>query len=310
MKVITLTLNPAFDVHCEISAFQPYHENLAQITSNDAGGKGINISRTLTTNGVDNLAFVLLGEENGADFERALARDGISYRKLTVPGRIRENLTCHTAGVPETRISFAGFSVDRECLASVGEWLEAVVDGDTVVTFTGRAPDGSDITDVMELLYRVQQRGGRLVIDSRSLQLSHLQAVKPWLIKPNQEEISHYLQREVTCFEQIAAAAQQLHRDGIENVLVSLGEQGAMLVCEQGVLTATAPPVEVSSTVGAGDSMIAGFLAAQQRGANAQESLRLAVAYGSAACMTQGTRPPKEGEIARLLPLVQVEKRI
>ena len=309
MKVITLTLNPAFDIHCEIADFQPYHENLAQITANDAGGKGINISRALTANGVDNLAFVLLGEENGADFERALARDGIACRKMTVPGRIRENLTCHTAGVPETRISFAGFSADRECLAAVGEWLETAVDRDTVVTFTGRAPDGADITDVMELLGRVQRRGGRLVIDSRSLQLAHLQAVKPWLIKPNQEEISHYLQREVTCFEQIAAAARQLHRDGIANVLVSLGEQGAMLVCEQGVFTATAPQVTVCSTVGAGDSMIAGFLAAEQQGMPARERLRLAVAYGSAACMTQGTRPPEHSEIVRLLPLVQVEQR-
>ena len=292
MKVITLTLNPAFDVHCEISAFQPYHENLAQITSNDAGGKGINISRALTTNGVDNLAFVLLGEENGADFERALARDGISYRKLTVPGRIRENLTCHTAGVPETRISFAGFSVARECLASVGEWLEAVVDGDTVVTFTGRAPDGSDITDVMELLYRVQQRGGRLVIDSRSLQLSHLQAVKPWLIKPNQEEISHYLQREVTCFEPIAAAAQQLNRDGIANVLVSLGEQGAMLVCEQGVFTATAPPVEVSSTVGAGDSYSGTFLVWYLKTNNIELSMQLASKVSSYVVSHQEAVPP------------------
>ncbi len=309
MKIITLTLNPAFDIHCEISDFKPYHENLAQITSNDAGGKGINISRALTANGVDNHAFVLLGEENGADFERALVRDGIAYRKMTVPGRIRENLTCHTAGVPETRISFAGFSVDKKCLAAVGDWLETVVDSDTVVTFTGRAPDGADITDVMDLLCRVQRRGGRLVIDSRSMQLAHLQAVKPWLIKPNQEEISHYLRREVTCFESIAEAAEQLHRDGIANVLVSLGEQGAMLVCEQGVFTATAPRIAACSTVGAGDSMIAGFLAAQQQGANAKESLRLAVAYGSAACMTPGTRPPEGGEIARLLQLVQIEKR-
>ena len=310
MKIITLTLNPAFDIHCEIAGFRPYHENLAHITANDAGGKGINISRALTANGVDNLAFVLLGEENGADFERALVRDGISCRKLTVPGRIRENITCHTPGVPETRISFSGFSVDGGCLTEVGDWLDTAVDEDTVVTFTGRAPEGADIAHVMELLGRVRRRGGRLVIDSRSLQLAHLRAVKPWLIKPNQEEISHYLRRDVTCFEQIAAAAEQLHRDGIANVLVSLGEQGAMLVCEQGMFTATAPQVTVCSTVGAGDSMIAGFLAAEQQGASARERLRLAVAYGSAACMTPGTRPPEGEEIARLLPLIQVEKQV
>lgn len=309
MKIVTLTLNPAFDVHCEISDFRPGHENLARITANDAGGKGINISRALTANGVDNLAFVLLGEENGADFARALARDGIACRTLTVPGRIRENLTCHTAGQPETRISFAGFSISGAQLVQVMEQLNELVAADDIVTFTGRVPAGVDKAGVTRLLGSIRERGERLVIDSRSVDLALLRESRPWMIKPNQEEISQYLGHEVTGFDQIAAAAQQLHRDGIANVMVSLGGQGAMLVCEQGVFTAAAPEVEVCSTVGAGDSMIAGFLAGVRQGLQARECLRLAVAYGSAACMTSGTRPPEKAEIARLLPVVGVEER-
>ena len=309
MRIITLTLNPAFDVHCDIPGFQPYHENLARITAKDAGGKGINISRALSANGVDNLAFVLLGEENASDFQQALVRDGLTYHQMTVPGRIRENLTCHTEGVPETRISFSGFSVDADRFAAVGRWLDEVVDEDTVVTFTGRAPDGVDMEAVLDLLRGVQRKGGRLVIDSRSLQLDHLRAVKPWLIKPNQEEISYYLGRDVTDFDSIAGAAEQLHRDGIANVLVSLGGAGALLACEQGVFTAGAAPVEVCSTVGAGDSMIAGFLTGEHGGKQPAECLALAVAYGSAACTTMGTRPPDGETIVRLLNMVRVEKR-
>jgi 1-phosphofructokinase family hexose kinase len=308
MKIITLSLNPAFDIHCDIPDFTPYHENLAHITSNDAGGKGINISRALCENGVENLAFVILGDENGAAFEQALVRDGLNFRKLTVKGRIRENITCHTPGVPETRISFEGFCVDQEQMELVYQQLVDEVDGDTIVTFSGRAPAGVDVGSVKDLLGRFARQGARLVIDSRSFTLADLRDMRPWLIKPNQEEISGYLEREITDFEQVAAAAQQLRGDGIENVMVSLGAQGALLACDEGLFTASAPAVEVRSTVGAGDSMIAGFLAAEAMLADSQTRLRTAVAYGSAACMTQGTRPPKPADILRILPDVQVKR--
>lgn len=308
MKIITLSLNPAFDIHCDIPDFAPYHENLAHITSSDAGGKGINISRALCENGVENLAFVILGDENGASFEQALVRDGLDFRKLTVKGRIRENITCHTPGVPETRISFEGFRVDEAQLELAYQQLAGDIDRDTVVTFSGRVPSGVDVRSVKDLLGRFAQQGARLVIDSRSFSLADLREMRPWLIKPNQEEISGYLEREITDLEQVAEAAQQLRQDGIENVMVSMGAQGALLVCDKGVFAASAPVVDVCSTVGAGDSAIAGFLAANRTNTRAQEWLRTAVAYGSAACLTQGTRPPRKTDILRLLPCVQVEQ--
>lgn len=306
MKIITLSLNPAFDIHCDIPDFAPYHENLAHITSSDAGGKGINISRALCENGVDNLAFVLLGDENGAAFEQALVRDAIRFRKMTVKGRIRENITCHTPDMPETRISFEGFCVDEEQLGLVYQQLVDDIDRDTIVTFSGRAPSGVAVSSVKDLLGRFARQGARLVIDSRSFSLADLREMRPWLIKPNQEEISGYLGSDVTNFGQVTEAAEQLRRDGIENVIVSMGAQGALLACDEGQFVAVAPAVQVLSTVGAGDSMIAGFLAAEAEHARAEERLRTAVAYGSAACMTQGTRPPRPSDIVRLLSDVQV----
>ena len=109
MKIITLTLNPAIDMHCYAENFEPFHENLAHITSSDAGGKGVNISRALTVNGVENLARVVLGNENGKSFADSLKADGMDLIELYVDGRIRENITLHTNNNPETRISFAGF---------------------------------------------------------------------------------------------------------------------------------------------------------------------------------------------------------
>ena len=112
MSVITLTLNPAFDIHCFTETFKPFCENLASVTSRDAGGKGINISRALASIGCDSLALVTLGEENRGDFEKALEDACVRYKAVTVSGRIRENITLHTASSAETRISFAGFSAD------------------------------------------------------------------------------------------------------------------------------------------------------------------------------------------------------
>ena len=110
MKIITITLNPAFDVHCFSENFRPYHENLAKITASEAGGKGVNISRALTVCGTENLAFVVLGEENGDGFARAMSADGMTYRTISVAGRIRENITLHTDHADETRISFSGLN--------------------------------------------------------------------------------------------------------------------------------------------------------------------------------------------------------
>ena len=109
MNIITITLNPAFDIHCHTEQFAPYHENLAKITARDAGGKGVNISRALAANSVPNTALVVLGEENAEDFRRSLSKSGVQTKEICVKGRIRENITLHTDHAPETRISFQGF---------------------------------------------------------------------------------------------------------------------------------------------------------------------------------------------------------
>ena len=142
VKIITITLNPAFDIHCHIDHFVPFHENLAQVTMRDAGGKGVNISRALTGNQISNTALVVLGEENEADFVKCLEADRIFYHKIAVLGRIRENITIHTTGADETRISFPGFLADERLLASVEKEIHEIWEEGMYITFTGRVPEG------------------------------------------------------------------------------------------------------------------------------------------------------------------------
>lgn len=309
MKIITLTLNPAFDMHCFAKNFEPFHENLADITALEAGGKGVNVSRALTFLGVENKALVVLGKENGDSFRRALIDDGIDCICIEVDGRIRENITLHTDNNPETRISFRGFSADSSLLRRVCDTLDGEIDANTVVTFTGSLPAGVSVAEAREMLVEMKAKGAKIVIDSRSFKLDDIKAVRPWLIKPNEEEIALYSDLKVTDLESAATAAAELRKSASENVMISLGGAGAVLACKDGVFSANAPEIEVLSTIGAGDSSIAGFIAAAKSGLSYPDMLRNAIAFGSAACMTEGTRPPEKDSVEELLEKVVVVKK-
>lgn len=304
MKIYTITLSPAYDVHATAKALALKHENLAHVKRRDAGGKGVNVSRALTCNGIENTAVVVLGSDNCADFKAALESDKMTYIGIEKDGRIRENLTIHTEGEDETRISFSGFSLDNSILAEIENLLS--VDKNTVVTFTGSIPHGIDMSEIKEFLARLKNKGAKVVVDSRSFTLSDLIEVAPWLIKPNSEEIATYSGKKVNSFADCLDFAKKLHFCGIENVMITLGERGALLVTENASVTAVPPTINALSTIGAGDSTIAGFIGAYSEGKDAAECLKVAVSFGTAACLLEGTTPPTRKNLAAIYEKVQI----
>lgn len=296
MKIITLTLNPAFDMHCYVNQFRPFHENIADITSFEAGGKGVNISRALAYNEIDNLAVIVVGDENSAEFVKLLEKDGMQSSVVETKGRIRENITLHSGGQDETRISFHGFSCDETILQAV-EAKVGEVNEDTIVTFTGSLPKGISVDSVKAFLLKLKEQGAKIVIDSRSFSLSDLTEFKPWLVKPNRDEAEQYAGRQIYTIVDGIDVAKQLYALGIENVVLSLGKDGAVLVAKEGIFLAKTPKIEAVSTIGAGDSMIAGFIGAYAKKLSIQDCLKTSVAYGTAACMQSGTCPPKKEDI-------------
>ena len=305
MKIYTITLNPAYDVHAWAEHFAPFHENLADVTSREAGGKGVNLSRALQNGGTENTAVIVLGKDNCAEFKTQLESAGLSTLLLEKPGRIRENLTLHCADQPETRISFSGFAVDDSILNEVSALLD--VDHHTVITFTGRVASGMSMERVKAFLKQLQAKGAKIVLDSKSFSVEDIFEVQPWLIKPNQEEISEYLGCQIDTIEQAVDQAKVFADHHITNVMVSLGEQGALLLHEGRCYIATPPAIHAISTIGAGDSSLAGFIAAAQKGENAAGCLRNAVTYGTAACLTEGSLPPTAADIATIYPQVTVK---
>lgn len=302
MKIVTLTLSPCFDVHCYADEFLAGRENIVRTQSAELGGKGINISRALLENGIDSTAVVALGRQGGAEVRDALDASGLDYRAVAVDGRVRNNITVHTASGNESRISFDDELEDGvELLKSVSKMLEELCDGECVLAVAGSVPKGVDIDALCDILETFKNRGTRLVIDSRSFDTSRLARLQPWLIKPNEQEICAYTERDISSPEDAISAARELRTLGIDNVMVTLGECGAVLCCGEGEFFVCSPDVALLSTIGAGDSAIAGFLAATALGIFGKRALEIAVCYGSAACMREGTLPPKSEDIEVLL---------
>ena len=144
------------------------------------------------------------------------------------------------------------------------------------------------------------------MLDSRSFALDDLLEIRPFLIKPNLDELRSYTDRSLSDESEVAAAALELHRCGIDCVLVTMGADGAILATEDSYMSARVPKIHARSTVGAGDSTVAGYLTGILRGESTENCLRLALSFGSAACLREGTQPPLSADIARLYEEISV----
>lgn len=303
MKVVTLTLNPAFDLHCEADNFLPYSESIVKLTSREGGGKGINLSRALLSCGKNCDCLVVVGRENGEEFVKSLAGDGLKLKIIETEGRVRENITLHQKSKPETRISFEGFLGSDDILTEVQQEVDLL--SPDYLTFTGSVPKGITKQKVLSFLKALKEKGVKLVLDSRSLTLEDIIEIKPWLIKPNKGEAEIYSKKNISSIGDAEEIAKKFCSLGIENVLISLGDLGAVLASKEKVESVCSPKINVVSTIGAGDSMIAGFISADIDGKSKRDCLRYAVACGSSACEKEGSNPPDEKRIEELFSLIK-----
>ena len=309
-QIRTITLNPCFDWHYTVPNFSAGKENLVTEISMEAGGKGVNTSRALRVNGVDNLAYIVIGDENGETFVAQMKKDDVSCRYFKIKGRIRENITVHSSEGKETRISLNTFRVPELAFAE----LEAAILSEDVpnllVSFSGRIPMGLEKSRVAEMLKKLIAGGAKVVVDSASFTPNDLRELHPWFIKPNEQEIGMFLGKTPASVREAADAARELVLAGIsETAMISLGGDGAAYSDGKNTYVLHVPKLENPvSTIGAGDSTIAGLLAGTAQGLPQTDALRLAVAYGTAACMTAGTLPPLPKDVGNVLVQTQAER--
>ena len=296
--IYTITLNSAFDLHYEMDEFIPCSENYVKKAEKFPGGKGINVSKALSALGVLSKAYVVLGKENGDEFISSLK--DVSTEPFFAEGRIRENITIHPEKGKETRISLDNFSLAENVLENVEQKLFSVLKKNDFVVFAGRIPKGIGKERILTFLSEAKKKGARLILDSNSLSLDDILNLKPFLIKPNEEEIKALAGN--LSFPEFSA---KLNEEGIENVMISLGAEGIFYSGRKESFPVKAPKIKVLSTIGAGDSTIAGFLAGLEKGYSLKDALCLAVASGSAACLSEGTLPPKAEDIETLFKAIK-----
>ncbi len=301
MRIVTLTLSAAFDVHCSAEKIEVGLENFVTFGEKNAGGKGVNISRALHASSVASTAIVVLGEENSREFIEKLEEEGIDFEKILIPGRIRENITVHTADGKETRISFGATVVPESLIEEIEKITDEILFEGDILTLTGSVPQGVNIEELKRYVKRQKQKGVKVIVDSRSFAFSDIMAMGPFLIKPNEYEIQEYIGTAIAEESEARLAAEELRTFGVENVMITLGGRGAVLASSEGSFYVPAPQIEALSTIGAGDSAIAGFIYALSKGYDTKQSLELSVAFGTAACLKSGTTPPEMSDAINLI---------
>ena len=307
MNIITVTPNPALDVHLECVNFSRGEYNKACLISRDSGGKGINLSRALAANSIDSDCLMLLGKEGADEFVLPLYNIGMHPECVFTSGRVRENLNIHHSG-GDTVIATSGPIPTAEEIAELEKLVLSRADSESFVCFAGSIAGGSDKDAFLSMLIKLKERGCRLVIDSKSVSTEELLFLKPYLIKPNEEEAELLTGMRPRDSADALRIASAIRDSGIENVMLTMGSAGSVLAADDGEYIATSPSVKVRSTVGAGDSSIAGFLAAKLRGLDNASALKLAMAYGAAACMSEGSLPPLPEHVALLHYQVAISK--
>ncbi len=305
--IVTLCLNPSIDTTLWIPEFALGEEMVVQTERKDPSGKAVNVSRVLGHYEVENTAVLLAGRDNLALLRRLLEDENFNYRIIEVDGSTRENISIANNQSNLARFIRKSFVVDYDTIGRIKDTLTEVVKPDTLVVISGRLPDGISNKLLGEICDHLRNLGAAISFDSVSVTATDIITQKPWVIKPNLSELEKMVGQELTTPAEIIAACKPFVEAGVHHCLVSMGGDGALYTGVQGNWLATVPEVDVKSTVGAGDSLLAGFIIGVRSGHSISKCLAAAVAFGTAACMLEGTQPPHKLTFANILTQVSIQ---
>ena len=303
--ITTVTLNPAIDATWFLDSFDEEEINRLKGKKIDAGGKRINISRFLTMMDCPTLAMGFFGGPNGSLLLSLLEEANVDAQLTPVAGETRQNVTVFVEqGSKTIKINEAGPQISaEECKAFERMLLEQAQKGGFVV-LAGKNPPGIDGKMTIDLLLKAKQAGAKIVVDSESLTLEEVVALGPTLIKPNELEFSKMLGRPLDTHEALIEAAREVVAKGVEYVVISMGGDGLLGISAEEAYKVDVPKIQVRSTVGAGDSVVAGTLMALSQGKSFQESICTGAAFGSAMASTDGTEIPPRALVEEILSKV------
>ena len=300
----TITLNPAIDMLTKVENFELGKLNRTGESEYVIGGKGINISLLLNNIGKESKALGFIAGFTGYFIKEELKKKGIKSNFVETRGFTRINIKLTTEH--ETEINSQSSKVSKENIKEFFDTLEELSDNDTVF-LSGNIIPGMDSHDFAAIAKKVREKGAKLVVDSNKDMVLDTLKYKPFIIKPNEFELGEMFGVKISNSEEIAKYAKKLQEMGAENVLVSMGSKGAILFTDEGdIFTANTATGKVISTIAAGDSMLAMFVAKYDETGDYRLSLQYASAAGGATSFSAGVG--KKKLIKELLPQINVEK--
>lgn len=308
--IYTVTLNPALDKTVQISEMTIDRVNRISSMRTDPGGKGINVSKVIQKLGGNSIATGILGGSTGEKIQTALHAIDIKSDFLFSDGETRTNLkivdpVLHT----NTDVNEPGLTVSEELLEELLQKLCKKLTAEDIVILSGSLPKGAPKDTYKVWGNACRKAGAKVILDADGDLLASGLEASPYMIKPNNHEISRLFGKTLDSPQELCDAAQTLMKQySIEKTVVSMGSAGALYVTKDQTLYAEGLKVPVGSTVGAGDSVVAALAFAEERGLSLEETVRLSTATGAANVMSSGTQAAEYSLIQSLIPQVIFHK--
>ncbi|OPJ56817.1 1-phosphofructokinase [Alkalithermobacter paradoxus] len=307
--IYTVTLNPAIDKTIFLDSMRKGEVNRIKKVIKDVGGKGINVSKVLKVLGKESIVLGFLGSDNKKYFVDFLEDANINHDFITVDGENRTNLKIIELDSDiHTDINDIGFSVDEE---SVNLLLNRIssLDEDDVVVLSGSIPSGVSDDIYRKIIETIKHKNAKVILDADGKALIEGIKAKPYMIKPNVHELKNIVDFDENNMDSIVEAGKKLVNQGIEKVLISMGELGSLYITKKDVLYANPLKLEVKSTVGAGDSMVAAIAYGIEDDLFDLEILKLASACGACAVMTEGSKMLNKDIIETIKQQININRR-
>lgn len=305
--VYTITLNPALDRTLWLKKIQPDESNRIEKEQRYAGGKGIDVSKVLTTLGMSNRTLGFVGGFAGEELEGRLLNEGISCDFIRISGETRTNIIVNDMSTgSQTVFSASGPEIKSYELMKMIHKVEKLEKPD-IVTISGSLPPGVHPEIYRKIIEIAKNEGARNLLDTDGDALKVGIQGFPDIIKPNVHELSRLVGVELKGIDEIISAARDIREQGIGIVLVSMGDRGILLIGDKEQYLASPPEVEVKNTIGAGDSAVAGFVYGLIKSKSLKEALIYAVAAGTATTLRPGTALCQKDDFLKLIPEITLK---
>jgi 1-phosphofructokinase len=301
--IYTVTLNPSVDYIVEVEQFELGSLNRTTADTKFPGGKGINVSRVMKRLGVESNALGFIGGFTGTFVENFLLNENINTNFVKASGDTRINIKLKTE--VETEINGLGPSISESQLEEFLEVFHTLKKEDIVV-LAGSIPGTLPASIYKKIIEVCKEKEIKVVADVSGDALKEVISEKPYLIKPNHHELGELFNTEIQSVEEALKYGKKIVEQGVKHVIVSLAEKGALLITEKNSYVANVPKGKVLNSVGAGDSVVGGFLSAFSKENSMEDAFKIGVAAGSATAFSIELCTVEE--IEELIPHIQVKK--